>query len=308
MVRRSARRRRAAPTPSRHALLVRVLVTGSHGLVGGALVRALQGQGDVAIGYDLVDGCDVLDGVALVRAAKSTDAIVHLAAVDEAAPGQELPDAFLPRSVGTPETVAAVTVVGTANALEAASAAGHTRIVVMSSVDALGIFLGQRPPDYLPIDDAHPTYSSSPFAIAKRTAERLCEAFSARTGIASLCLRPPGVWTEETFALVRARFAEDPLNDRRPFWEYGAFIALSDLSAAVCAALRCPLGGHMIVHVAADDAALARQTSREAARSIHPAVPFRGGANFETEPFRSLLDNTRGKVLLGWTPRVRFRP
>ena len=286
---------------------MRVLVTGSRGLVGSAVKDALLARGDVPIDYDLADGRDVLDGAALARAAKDAEAIVHLAAVEEAPPDVDLPDELLPRSEGTPEQVATVIVVGTTNALEAAREAGHSRIVVMSSVDALGIFLGERAPDYLPIDDGHPTHPRSAYGLAKRTAERLCEVFSERTGVATLCLRPPGAWTDETFAFIRARFAEDPLNDRRPFWEYGAFIAVSDLAEAVCCALCCPLEGHVIVNLAADDAALAAQTSREAARAIHPSVPFRGGGDTEADPFRSLLDNSRAKALLGWTPKVRFR-
>jgi nucleoside-diphosphate-sugar epimerase len=97
------------------------------------------------------------------------------------------------------------------------------------------------------------------------------------------------------------------MNDRRPFWEYGAFVAVSDLAEAVRCAVHHPFRGHATLHVCADDAALAEQTSREAAKAIHPEVPWRGGPEFDDEPFRTLLDNEEAKSLLGWHTHVRFR-
>jgi len=285
---------------------MRVLVTGSGGIVGCAVTERLREAGDEVLGYDLADGQDVLDARSLDAAAGQCERIVHLAAVDDPPEG-EFDPALLPPSQGPPERVLAVGVLGTLNVLEAARRHGHDRVVYMSSVDALGVFLGQRPPDYLPIDQDHPTYPAAPYALSKRTAERLCALFTARHGIATLCLRPPGIWTDQIFALLRRKFAEDPLNDRRPFWEYGAFIALPDVAEAVRCALHHPFTGHAVLNISADDAALAKQTSREAARAIHPHVPWRGGEEFEKEPYRTLLENRVAKEVLGWQPRVRFR-
>ena len=285
---------------------MRVLVTGSRGLVGAAAVARLQKEGDDVAEFDIVDGQDVLDPLAVQDAASECDLILHLAAVDDP-PEFALDPNPVPESEESPENVLAVTVLGTWHVLQAARSANHERVVMMSSVDALGIFLGHRRPDYLPIDDDHPTYPRSPYALAKRTAERMCASFTAATGIATLCLRPPGVWTDATFALIRRRWAEDPLNDRRPFWEYGAFIALSDVVEALRCAIHNPFSGHATILVCSDDAALAEQTSREAAQTIHPSVPWRGGPEFETHPYRALLDNSLAKALLDWSPHVSFR-
>jgi len=287
--------------------MARLLVTGSRGVVGRAVVASLEQAGEEVVHYDLVDGRDVLDAEMVAREAAACEAVIHLAAVDDPVE-PVVPSGGSPPSIGTPEHVLAVNVLGTWNVLEAAREAAVSRVVFVSSVDALGIFLGQRPPDYLPIDDLHPTYPVAPYALAKRTAERMCRLFTERTRIPTICLRPPGVWTAETFAAIRRRWAADPLNDRRPFWEYGAFIALEDLANAVLCAIRCPFTGHATLLVSSDDAALAEQTSREAARSIHPLVPWRGGPEFERDPHRTLLDNEPAKRLLGWRPRVRFRP
>ena len=285
---------------------MRVLVTGSRGLVGRAVVARLLESGDETRGFDIVDGQDVLDASAMRLAAAECDGIVHLAAVDDPVEA-DVPPELLPPTQGSPEQVMAVTVLGTWNALEAARAAGHRRVVVMSSVDALGVFQGMRSPDYLPIDEDHPTYPRTPYGLAKRIAERMCEIFTANTGIATVCLRPPGIWTDEIFSVIRRRWREDPRRDRQPFWEFGAFIALPDVAEAVRCAVHHPFAGHAILHLSADDAALAEQSSRAAARTIHPDVPWRGGAEYESQPFRTLLDNQRAKRTLDWHPRVTFR-
>ncbi len=289
-----------------HYVLMRILMTGSRGLVGAATVARLQAEGDDVSEFDIVNGQDVLDPIAVRDAATGCDVILHLAAIDDP-PEFTLDPNPVPESVGSPESVLAVTVLGTWHVLRAAQSANHKRVVMMSSVDALGIFLGQRAPDYLPICNDHPTYPQTPYALAKRTAERMCASFTATTGIATLCLRPPGIWTDATFAFIRRRWDEDPLNDRRPFWEYGAFIALSDVVEALRCAIHNPFSGHATLLISSDDAALAEQTSREAAQAIHPSVPWRGGPEFETHPHRTLLDNSLAKAVLDWSPQVSFR-
>ena len=235
---------------------MRILVTGHQGVVGRVVAARLQTAGEEVVGLDIVDGQDVLDPACVRDAAARCDQVVHLAALDDPVVG-EVPDEFLPPSQGSPDAVMAVTVLGTWNVLEAARMAGHQRVIMMSSVDALGVFQGQRPPDYLPIDNEHPAYPRTPYALAKRTAERLCELFTSTTGIPTLCLRPPGIWTAATFEFIRRRWADDPLNDRRPFWEYGAFIALPDVAEAVHCACHCRLEGHATLLLCADEAALA---------------------------------------------------
>jgi nucleoside-diphosphate-sugar epimerase len=67
-------------------------------------------------------------------------------------------------------------------------------VVHFSSVQALGISEGERLPDYFPVDDEHPRRAMRPYGLSKRLAEDLCEGFTARTGIATLSLRPLLGW------------------------------------------------------------------------------------------------------------------
>ena len=97
------------------------------------------------------------------------------------------------------------------------------------------------------------------------------------------------------------------MNDRRPYWEYGAFIAIGDVAEAVSCAIHNTFSGHAILHICSDECAMSEQTSLEAAQAIHPMAPWRGGPEFDSDPFRTLLDNEVAKRVLGWSPRVRFR-
>ena len=285
---------------------MRILVTGCKGVIGREVCTCFSESGDEPVGFDIVDGYDVLNQNSVITAASECDVIVHLAAVDDHV-GEDIPSEFQPYSQGSPEQVSAVTILGTFHVLEAAKQAGHNRVIFMRCVDALGIFTGQRQPDYLPIDNSHPTYPQTPYALAKRMAELMCASFTDKTNVSTICLRPPGVWTEEIFEFIRKRWKEDPTNDRKPFWEYGAFIALSDVAEAVKCAVHTTFSGHIDLNICSDEVALASQTSYEAAKEIHPSVPWRGGAEYEKQPYRTLLDNKVAKDILNWQPRVTFR-
>lgn len=284
---------------------MRVLVTGDRGMIGRVLSAHLHAQGDCVVGFDRVDGYDVLDRAALRAAAAGCDAIVHLAAVDAPPDGPSAPIAAA--GSASPEEIMTVNALGTGFVLSVATGAGVRRVVFMSSVDALGIFLGERVPDYLPIDDAHPTHPRSPYALAKRLAQQMCRAFTAETGIATVCLRPPGVFAEETYTWIKDARSADPAFEWSPYWEYGAFLDVHDLASAVSCALRCPDPGHVTLLVCADDISSARLTTRELARRIMPDVLWRGGPEFERDPYRALLDTRNAHRVLGWSPQRRWR-
>ena len=58
---------------------MRVLVTGSSGLIGSAVVERLQAEGDDVVSFDIADGRDILDPAAVAAAAVGCEAIVHAA-------------------------------------------------------------------------------------------------------------------------------------------------------------------------------------------------------------------------------------
>jgi nucleoside-diphosphate-sugar epimerase len=274
---------------------MRVLVTGNRGLIGACLHGALQAEGHEVTGFDIAAGEDVRDLDQLRAAAQGCQAIVHLAAL-LGRPGEE------------PADIMAVNLLGTWNILTTAREVGANRVVYYSSVNALGIFMGLKPPDYLPIDDAHPCYPSTPYGISKRLAEEMCRDFTRSTGISTICLRPPGVFNEAIYHQIREAREADPASEWEPIWEYGAFLDVRDAADAARCALSSPVSGHVTALLCAEDISSAEGTSRDLARRIHPQVPWRGGTVYEDEPYKALIDTRRAREILGWIPQHRWRP
>jgi nucleoside-diphosphate-sugar epimerase len=269
-----------------------LLLTGNRGTIGRVVEPYLRQCGFLVRTFDIQDGEDVRDLAALRRATRGCAAVVHMAALidDEA---------------GAAEEIVAVNLLGTWHVLQAAREAAVGRVVYLSSLQALGVAKGQRAPDYFPIDDDHPLYASRPYGIAKRLAEGMCDLFTEATGITTVCLRPAMVCDKERYAAVASVREREPSAEWDPFWEYGAYIDVRDVASAVGCALAPSVNGHHRLLLTALDA-WTSAPSREMARRLLPAVPWRGGGEYEAEPHRSLVDISRAVRVLGWTPRYRW--
>jgi UDP-glucose 4-epimerase len=272
-------------------MTMRVLVTGSRGLVGGAATARLRSEGCDVEAFDIADGHDIMDAEAVAAAAVGCDAIVHAAGGSSRSPDP-----------GTAYITHNVT--GNWNILHAAQRAGIRRVVTCSSVNALGIFRGESKPDYLPIDDDHPTHPPTAYGMAKRLVEELCRCFTLSTGIATICFRLPAVLGPERYAKFAAARAADPAAEWTPYWEYGAWIDTRDAAWAILAALRCPDPGHLTALICADDTS-SPVPVRELARRLLPDVPWRGPE--PADPTRVLVRCDRARNVLGWAPRYRWQ-
>jgi UDP-glucose 4-epimerase len=40
---------------------------------------------------------------------------------------------------------------------------------------------------------------------------------------------------------------------------------------------------------------------------VHPDVPWRGGPEYDADPFKALVDNSKAKRVLGWQPKHTWR-
>lgn len=271
-----------------------ILVTGSRGLVGSQVRSDIRAFGHTAVDYDLKNSQDILDYENLQAALQQCDSIIHCAAL-----------------LGSPdqshEEVMAVNLQGTWNVLAAAMEAGVSRVVFLSSVDVLGVFKGERAPDYLPLDDAHACYPTSTYGISKRLAEEMCRFVSHSSAVSVVCLRPPGVWTEETYAWIEAERLKRPEFEWDPYWEYGAFIDVRDLSQACIKALTCNVNRFACLLVSAPDITTSGSTSRQLVASVCPGVEWRGGDRYEEDEYLSLIDIANAQGLLSWVPDHTWR-
>ena len=124
----------------------RVLLTGGSGRLGRYVHTALLAQGFDVRNFDKVSWGDdidqiqanILDCKRLESAMADRDVVIHLAALDAAVPATE-------------QEFFEINVQGTWNVLEVAEKTSVQRVVLCSSIAALGIG-DEILPDYLPID------------------------------------------------------------------------------------------------------------------------------------------------------------
>ena len=98
-----------------------------------------------------------------------------------------------------PERVFRTNALGTFNLLEACAANDIRRLIFISSESVLGFAFSTTHlwPEYLQIDEHHPQRPQDPYGLSKVACEGLCLGFTRRTGMQTICLRPPWIWVPE---------------------------------------------------------------------------------------------------------------
>jgi UDP-glucose 4-epimerase len=172
---------------------MKIVVTGGLGSVGRPLVARLVRHAAVVKVLDRVEGvgedtgaeyvsCDLTRYNRLREQVRGYDAVIHLAAIPfpGGGPGEEI---FRNNCTST------------YNVFEAAAQEGIRRVVVASSINALGFHYGVKDSEikYLPVDEDHPICTSDPYSFSKHITEEIAAYYWRREGITSFCLRLPGV-------------------------------------------------------------------------------------------------------------------
>jgi nucleoside-diphosphate-sugar epimerase len=271
---------------------MRILVTGHRGNVGAPVAAHLARLGHDITGFDRADGQNLLNPAEVRAAAQGCAAIVHLGALAH-------------DTAGSPDQIMAVNVLGTWHVLLAAEAAGAGRVIHFSSAQVFGIAEAERLPDYFPVDDVHPRRAMRAYGLSKCLAEDLCAGFTARTGIASLSLRPVRVWGPDQYQVMAAQWRAEPESEWQPFWEFGGFVDVRDVATGVGRALTVPLTGYHRALLCASGIA-ATAPSLEMAARLAPGVPVADLARYAADPRRALFDCSAAEALLGWRPQYSW--
>jgi UDP-glucose 4-epimerase len=164
---------------------VKLLVTGSSGHLGEALVRVLRDRGDDVVGLDVLESPytsivgSVADRDLVRRAVAGVDAVLHVATLHKPHVGSHSRAEFVETNI-----------TGTLNLLEEAVDAGVARFVFTSTTSAFGRALapgGQAPAAW--ITEEVPPLPRNIYGATKRAAEDLCELASRGNGLPCVILR-----------------------------------------------------------------------------------------------------------------------
>lgn len=276
-----------------------VAVTGGAGLLGSHVMRRLHGRcrltavdikppqaADAALG-SFVEA-SITDCEAMRGAFAGKDAVIHLAAIPN------------PR-----EAPAAATfnnnVQGAWTVLQAAEDAGVKRVVVCSSDSVFGLSFNPPdwPPQFLPVDETHPTRPTEFYSLSKRVTETIAESFAARKKLEVLAIRPSHVVFPRGYREVEQRGADV---QNYHFW---AWVSPEDVAQAFDLALNVKrYDGYDVFAIAAADGLNARPTLDMAVQrwGMMPAV--RRPNIYRDNPTASVIDTTKAQEKLGYQPTV----
>ena len=185
-----------------------VLVTGSAGHLGEALMRMLRGTGANAIGIDLKSSPftdrmgSVTDRQFLAQCLRGVDAVLHTATLHKPHIATHPRQAFIDTNV-----------TGTLTLLEEAVAASVGSMVFTSTTSVFGHALTPAPDAAaLWIDEDVAPRPKNIYGITKLAAEQLCELFYRKHGLPCIVLRTGRFFPEEDDdRSVRETYADDNL-------------------------------------------------------------------------------------------------
>ena len=289
---------------------MRVLVTGSAGHLGEALVRTLRDAGHEPVGLDRLASphtdavASITDRGAVRSALAGADAVLHTATLHKPHVGSHSRQEFVDTNV-----------TGTLALLEEAVAAGVGAFVQTSTTSAFGRALtpGAGAPAAWITEDVVPRPRNI-YGATKVAAEDLCELVARDHGLPCVVLRTSRFFPEaDDSELVRSGYADanakvNELLHRR--------VDLADVVEAHLAAVRrAPAIGFGRYVVSAttpftpDDLPQLRTDAPAVVERLFPDhADLYGRLGWRMFPgIDRVYDNARARRDLGWTPRYDFR-
>ena len=290
---------------------MRIFFTGGSGKAGKHVVAHLAEQGHQVTNADLAPlghpGVADLQ-VDLTDAGETWSALAGLATFDELELDEKpaydavVHFAAVPRILLTSDSrTYATNVLSTYHVLEAATRLGIPKVVFASSETTYGICFaqGERRPEYVPVDEDHPTVPEDSYAMSKVAGEVTARSFQARTGLDVYGLRINNVIEPHEYAEMFPAFLEDPALRRRNIF---AYIDTRDLGQMVQRCLEVDGLGYEVFNVANADMSVAATTT-EVRERFYDGVEVRREMGRD-ETFYSI---EKARRLLGFEPRHSWR-
>jgi UDP-glucose 4-epimerase len=271
----------------------RVLVTGSDGMVGRAIVKDLNECGYPVTRVDKYPGqrwgtkcVDCEDLGQVISVMKGHRAVIHMAAIPS--PGSH-----------PVEVVFRNNVISTFNILEAAAILGINNVVLASSISALGTSFHLRHfnPLRVPVDESHPLLSQDAYGLSKMVGEELAEGYCRRLPELSLSsLRFSYVVAERNREYLLQTLS-DPAHDHREFagvlWTY---VDVRDVAVSCRLAMEKALPGHEAYYINAPNIMLDTPIEALLAECYPGDYPVADHIRGNASP----VDCSKAERMLGW--------
>jgi nucleoside-diphosphate-sugar epimerase len=273
---------------------MKIVVTGGSGKAGRATVRALLDHGYDVLNIDIAPpreqispylAVDLMELGETIEALHGADALIHLAAN--------------PNPQGwTEERMFRHNTTTTYNVFRAATLLGFKRVVWASSETTLGLPFERESPRYAPIDEQHPLFPESSYALSKVISEELARQFSRWSGVPFVGLRFSNIMEPHDYMRFPG-FWDDPRKRKGNMWGY---IDARDAAQSCRLGLEAVLKGAEVFIIAAADTVMNRPSS-ELLAEIYPGVPLRDGVG----EFDTLLAIDKARQMLGYAPQHSWR-
>lgn len=272
----------------------RIVVTGGSGKAGRAVVRDLLEHGYEVLNVDIVPPperqttflkADLTDSGQAFEVLVDADAVVHLAAIP--APGRE-----------TERVTFDVNMSSTYNIFVAALALGLERVVWASSETTLGLPFDREQPAYAPIDENHPPYPESSYALSKILSEEMARQMNRWSGIPFVGLRFSNIMEPHDYA----RFAgfQDDATLRK--WNLWGYVDARDVAQSCRVGLEADFEGADHFIIAAADTCMNR-TNADLMTEVFPTVSLRNNVG----DHETLLSIDKARKVLGYDPQYSWR-
>lgn len=291
---------------------MRILFTGGSGKAGRHVVAHLVACGHRVLNLDLVPsnvpGAFDL-ATDLSDAGQVFSALSGITAFDDLEAGEGVPKfdavihfAAIARILLRPDTECfRVNTVSTYNVLEAAVKLGVPKIMIASSETAYGVCFadGEVRPEYLPVDEEHPTVPHDTYAMSKVCNEACARSFQVRSGAEIYSLRLNNVIEPHEYAQLVPMWRADAACRRRNIFGY---IDTRDLSHFIDCALQANDLGYQVFNVANADSSVGLP-SADIVDQFYAGIPV----NQQLGKFETFYAIDKARELLGFDPQSRWR-
>jgi nucleoside-diphosphate-sugar epimerase len=273
---------------------MRIVVTGSKGRLGSAVVAYAQAQGADVLGVDQVGVgnlsdyivADLTDVGQVYDVLHGADAVIHLAAIPHA------------RRFTSARTLSNNVTSGY-NVLLGAQHLGIRRVVMASSIQVMhrAGYHARARFQYLPLDEAHPPDPKDEYGLSKLMLEQAAEMFAHHYDMTTVSLRYVWVCPADDWASLPQKPPPDDAIDPLPFCVHSEDAARA---AWLAATAPLPANTHTVAFIAAPDIRFDMDTS-DFLRKFYPNVTLRTA--FKSR--ETLVSLKRAEEAFGFVPKYR---